>query len=196
MVQRFTVPDILSWLPAPEYTYGALRALVGTGKTPLELSQLPIPASTRLWLVLRPEILPESQLYQVACTWAEQVQFAWQAVYPGDRRPQNMIAARRDWIAGRINDTQLKETAAWANAAAHTAVRVSSRSPAAAAAWAASEAALWVAWPQAGTAATEVSQTASWAASSAAGWGQAGHRAFVASQENHLSIARQNLILV
>jgi len=78
---HITIDQVLAWepcdsKPGERYSREGMLALSGgrTSMTALEVCDLPISASDRLWVLLRPEVLPERMLHLLACDFAERVQ--------------------------------------------------------------------------------------------------------------------------
>ena len=83
--------------------------------TALDILKLPeVSPADKLWAVLREEFIPASILHEFACRCAEQALL----ITNPDPRSVAAIAAKRAWLKGEINDTQLDaaEDAAWAAA--------------------------------------------------------------------------------
>lgn len=128
------------------YTNARIAALVPEGGlTPLEVAELDIPATDRLWVLLREEIIPSRVLRLLACDWAEA---ACAAAGWNDRRSLEAIAVARRFACGEATEAEL--AAAWSDAAearsARPAQMSSARSAArlsAAAAWSEAGAAAW-----------------------------------------------------
>ena len=137
-LKRITIKRLKSWRPCGSYMRDKrLLKLTGGRKslTPLQIAALDITVEDRLWVLLRPEIIPEKRLHLLACDFAESVLPIFEAQYPYDKRPRAAIEAKRRWVAGEITDEEL--AAAWAAA----------RDAGRAAAWdAASDAASDAAW--------------------------------------------------
>ena len=149
-----TTEQIMSWNPCGRYDESIVSGLIGDGKTPIEITELMIPAEDRLWVLLRQDIIPEIQLHSLACDFAQSV-----AHFSTDPRVQAAIDAKRKWIAGKISDKELEaaRAAAWeaaweatgeaAMAAAMAATMAAARAAAREAAMAAAmEAAMAAAW--------------------------------------------------
>lgn len=147
-----TIPVVMSWRPCgcngsddgTNYTEARVaRLFAGRERlTALDVLALDIPADDRLWAVLRPELIPERDLHELACRFAERVLPLFEAAHPHDSRPRAVIEAKRAWLRGEISDAELAAArdAAWA-------------------AWAASDAA-WDAASDAAWAAARVSERA------------------------------------
>ena len=123
-----TTEQIMAWSPCGRYNESIVSDLIGDGKTPIEITELMIPAEDRLWVLLRQDIIPEIQLHSLACDFAQAVSHLNQ-----DPRVQAAIDAKRKWIAGKISDKELE--------AAREATWEAAMAAARAAAWAAAMAA-------------------------------------------------------
>ena len=147
-MKRITVKEIMSWGPCLKYHESRVKELIGKGKTPLEICYLEIPAEDRLWVLLRNEIIPENDIHELACKFAEQ---ALKAERKAGREPHpdswKAIKVKRQWLKGKATDEQLQ--AAW------LAAWLAAESAAESAAWsaAASSAARLAAWSAAESAA-------------------------------------------
>lgn len=171
-----TVYDLLSWhhcwpwiseailqTAGPQISWSALDVL-GVEKV------LP---KDRLWIVLRPQLIPEKQLDELACQFAEHVLPLFETIFTLDSRPRAAIAAKREWINGECSQSERDKAQEAARAAAWDA-DASARAAAAGAAWAASWAAVSAAeaaegaaaWPtrEVATAACVAAARAAWAA--------------------------------
>jgi hypothetical protein len=126
------------------YTNARIATLVpAKGLTPLEIAALDIPATDRLWVLLREEIIPARELRLLVCDWAEA---ACAAAGWNDQRSLEAIAVARRFACGEATGAEL--AAAWSAAAAARSARLSAaRSTAArlaaAAAWSEAGAAAW-----------------------------------------------------
>lgn len=111
--------------------------------------------SDKFWLLLREEFIPENDLHELACKFAESVLHLFEEEYPDDKRPRKAIEAKRKFIKGEISEKEgyAARAAAW-----------DARAAARAAAGAAAEAAAWAA----ARAAAGVARDAAWAAAGAA----------------------------
>lgn len=108
MPKRITLEMVLRWKPCKRYSQERILKL-GNGLeslTPLEAFNLPIPKYDILWLLLRPEIIPEKELYLLACFFAEPAVEIYEKHYPGDLRPRNAIAAKRAWVENPTPGTE------------------------------------------------------------------------------------------
>ena len=158
---KITLATILSWGPCWDPTQISNYTQVhGKGPwTPLELLDLPeLSMEDRLWLVFRPEVIPELELRLLCCDFADHVLPLWEAKYPSDSRPRDAIATARRFAIGDATPAELTaaRAAAWAAWDAAWAAEASG---------AAAKAAAWAAWDAAWAAAG-----AAWAAAGAAAW--------------------------
>ena len=108
------------------------------GLTPTEIAALAIPASDRLWVLLREELVSHRDLRLLACDWASS---ACHAAGWTDERSASAIAVARRYAVGEASEAELVEAASDASRAWFTA-RSAGRAEAAAA-----EAARWAASP-------------------------------------------------
>jgi hypothetical protein len=131
------------------------------------LSLEKISVKNRLWVVLRPEIIPENDLHELACRFAESVLHIFEKKYPNDDRPRKAIETKRKFVKGEIDREELN--AAWdaASAAARDAASAAARDAARDAAWDAASAA---ARDAASAAARDAARDAAWDAAWAAAW--------------------------
>ena len=78
----------------------------------------------RLWVGLRPEIIPEKKLHLLGCQYAEDVLHIFEKEYPDDESPRLAIEAKRKWVNGEISDDELvsarASASAWASESALT----------------------------------------------------------------------------
>ena len=109
-MKKITVEEIMKLDPC--YTEEKVKDLIGKGKTPLEILDLPISKSDKFWLLLRPKYISEKRLHLLACDFAQDV-----AHMNPDPRVQAAIDAKRLWIDGKITDEELKKARAAAYAA-------------------------------------------------------------------------------
>ena len=138
MKKKFTVQDILDFNPCSSYTEERITELfkqVGCKKyvTVDKLFKANIPHNDFLWLILRPEFIPETQLHQIAIWCFERIaQPIWEKYYPDDKRPQEAIRIKKLWLKGKSTIEELAAARDAAGAAAWDAARDAAR----AAAWA------------------------------------------------------------
>jgi hypothetical protein len=130
------------------YTNARIATLVpAKGLTPLEIAALDIPATDRLWVLLREEIIPARELRLLVCDWAEA---ACAAAGWNDQRSLEAIAVARRFACGEATEAEL--AAAWSAAARKVrlaedrlaADRLAAARLAAAAAWWTGSAAAWL----------------------------------------------------
>jgi hypothetical protein len=89
--------------------------------SPLELLELEnVPVSDKFWLLLRNEFIPENDLHELACKFAESVLHLFEEEYPDDKRPRKAIEAKKKFIKGEISEKEVYAAgdAAWAARAA------------------------------------------------------------------------------
>jgi len=181
---KITVKQIMSWKPCSEYPIEKVKRLVGNGKTALEICVLDIPAVDILWVLLRSAIVPEIELHELGCKFAESI---LKAESEAGREPQiaswEAIKIKRQWIKGQATTAQLlaAELAAWSAAAwsaAESAAAWSAGQAAESAAESAGQAAGQAAW-SAAESAKLAAKLAAWSAAGQAGQaaGQAGQAA-------------------
>ena len=121
-----------------EYVKAGHESFNGTVLEFLDLKGVPI--SNKLWVVLRKEIIPENDLHELACKFAESVLHIYEKEYPNDDRPRKAIEARRKYIKGEITRGGLEDAmAAWDTA--RYAARAASD-----AAWDTAKDTAWAAW--------------------------------------------------
>lgn len=160
-MRTVTVDKVMSWVPCREYTRNRITKLFAGREalSALNVLELDIPASDKLWAVLREEMLSAEALYEFACRVAEHALMkARKEGREPDLRSWAAIAAKRKWLRGEITNDELDAARDAARAAARDAARDAAR----AAAWdaaraAARDAARDAAW------ATAVSWAVSWA---------------------------------
>ena len=163
-MKKITVREIMKLGPC--YTKEQVKNLIGEGKTPLEILDLPISKSDKFWLLLRSDYIPIKQLHILACDFAQEV-----AYLNSDPSVQAAIDSKRLWVDNKITDEELKKAsdAAWAvyvraapwaaaKAAADAARAASCDANADWAAWAAARAAAWAAVAAAWAADVETKQ--------------------------------------
>ena len=95
--------------------------------TALDVLALPeeeVSAKDKLWAVMRPEFIEEPIMHEFACRCAEE---ALKLVDKPDPRSVAAIQAKRDWLAGKISDEELRRAQEEACAAARDA-RIAARS--------------------------------------------------------------------
>ena len=118
MKKQLTVDDIVKWVMCREWSREKVQEKFGKRKTvtPLQLAKAKgVSAEDKLWILLRPEIIPEKKLHLLACDFVEDVLPIFEKECPDDKRPHRAIEAKRKWLRGKISDKQLAEAedAAW-----------------------------------------------------------------------------------
>jgi hypothetical protein len=141
-----TVNDLISFKPC--YKGEQLKKLITLFRsrpvwTALDVAALTqYPARDRLWLMLRPELIPDRTLHELACVFAERaLEEERMAGREPDKRLWAAIEAKRKWLAGDISDAELAVAAADVAAASRAALDVALAADADAAAAAADAAA-------------------------------------------------------
>ena len=155
-MKKITVREIMKLSPC--YTKEQVKDLIGKGKTPLEILDLPILKNDKFWLLLRPKYISEKRLHLIAPDFAQEV-----AYLNLDPSVQAAIDAKRLWIDGKITDEELEKAADAAARAASWAVAYAYADAVAYAARAASWAAYAYADAVAYAAADAAARAASWA---------------------------------
>ena len=90
--------------------------------TALELLELEnVPAKDKFWLLLREEFIPENDLHELACKFAESVLHLFEKEYPNNLRLRKAIEAKRKFIKGEISKDELAAARAAASAARYAA---------------------------------------------------------------------------
>jgi hypothetical protein len=123
-----------------------------------------VPATDRLWVILRPGILADQMQAELACDFAASVLWIWEEEFPRDKRPHATIETKRRWLCGTATDTQLDaaRTTLWTVAFATT--WAAARDAAWAAVWAAARDAARAAGMAAGMAVSAATRYAAWTA--------------------------------
>ncbi len=180
MKNIITARDIISHDPCDDYPPELVRQLIGDGKTPLEILDLPIPAEDRIWVMTRPGMVPEHIQDEFARKCALSVIHLWNApnvvkrfLETGDK---SLLEASVDasWAAVRTVDAEQIADAAWAALWAADAARIADAS------WAAARAATAAA-ARAAAAAAERAAAATATAERAAAAERAAERAAAAT---------------
>jgi hypothetical protein len=111
-VPRITIERLIAWNAC--YELSEMAAVFGTRKTltPLQICDLDIPAHDRLWVVLRPAIIPDAELHELG------FQFARASLPPASVRTaaaracrlhaRRALHAKRQWLRGRISVDALR----------------------------------------------------------------------------------------
>ena len=140
--QKITVDTIMSWGPCEEYTKTKIKKLLkgvcgDMGNiTYRDILKLSIPVNDKLWVLLRPEFIPERQLHEIGIwCWEEIARPVWEKHHPDDRRPHDAVATKRLWLDGKATDAEL--------AAARASAWAAARAAASASAWASARASVW-----------------------------------------------------
>ncbi len=151
MKKKITTEFIMSHGPCPDYPRSRIDQLIGSGKTPLQILELDIPAKDRVWVMTRSGILTHSELVQFAINCAERVLEDFESRYPSDKRPLVAIEAAKKWLrnptsANAANAAYAAYAATYAaNAAAYAAAAAANAAYAANAATYAANAAAYAA---------------------------------------------------
>jgi hypothetical protein len=111
-VPRITIPRLREWDAC--YEPDEIAAVFGRRKalSPFEICALDIPASDRLWVLLRPAIIPENELHALGIKFV-------MAPLPGPkvrtrgvaahrRRVLALLSVKRKWMRGKLSDHQLR----------------------------------------------------------------------------------------
>ena len=105
---KITAKKITSWGPCHEYGSARVKALVPRGMTPLEILDIAIPIENRLWVVLRFEVLTESQLRLFAVLCAERaLRLARRIGQEPDKRSWEACRVARLHAQGKATDKEL-----------------------------------------------------------------------------------------
>ena len=173
-MKTVTIEEFVKFDPC--YTEDQLKAIAGDKKewSALDILNLDkVPATDKLWAVLREELIDARILHEFACVCAEQ---ALTTIDNPDQRSIDAIKAKRAWLCGEITDEELASArdaacsaardAARAARAARDAARDAACSAARDAARAA-RAARDAAWASARDAARDAAWDAAWAVASA-----------------------------
>jgi hypothetical protein len=111
---KLTVRDILNFHPCEEYTKERIQELfksVGCKRTVTfqKICEADIPAKDFLWLIIRPEFIPEKQLHEIALwCWDEIARPIWIKYYPNDNRPQEAVTIKKLWLTKKATNEELK----------------------------------------------------------------------------------------
>ena len=136
-MDKIYIRDIMNFGPCPDWTEERLQALDpdNKGLTPLEICESNVDCADKLWVLLRPEIIPEKVLHELSCIFAERALLREREL---GREPNAVlweaIEAKKKWLKGKIDDKKLRNkydaaayvayvaNTAYAAAAANTAV--------------------------------------------------------------------------
>lgn len=105
-----TVNKIMSWKPCPEYTRKRVKELFAGRErvSALDILDMDIYAEDKLWAVLRSDLIPEPDLWELACRFAESALRRKRKIgQEPDKRSWEAIKARRKWLKGKITDGEL-----------------------------------------------------------------------------------------
>jgi len=164
-----TANDVLSWRPCPDYTEARVRELMGTGLTPAQVSELPIPVEDRFWVLTHALYAQSpSQARLLACDIAETV------AHLGGQVCVDTIAVARRYARGEATDRELASA------------RASARASACASAWASARAA---ACDAACASARASARAAACDAACASAWDSAYASACASAWERYLAMA-------
>lgn len=155
-MKKITIKQIMKWNPC--YTESELVEIFKSNgftrsATPLEIAKCNNKKKEDiLWLLLRPEIIPEKELHLLSIKFAER---ALMRERKEGREPHtgswNAIKVKKKWLKGEATDTELEaaELSAWTAScsAARSIVQPSKSAAANSAAWAAQLSAQLSAWP-------------------------------------------------
>lgn len=110
-IPRITIPRLREWNAC--YHDEDLAAVFGKRKafTPFEICELNIPPKDKLWVLLRPEIIPPDQLYALAAKLTLALLNADSDRGHGARRARAdaVMLAHREWRRGKLTDKELDE---------------------------------------------------------------------------------------
>ena len=116
-MMSYTIDDVMSWKPcySREQMSGWFRAR--SCMTVDDLMALDISDDDKLWCLLRPEVVPERKLHELACDYAERaLERERKAGREPDERSWAAIETTRRWLRGEATDQELAAagTSAWA----------------------------------------------------------------------------------
>jgi len=190
-MKKFTIEDIRSWNPCYDPSKFLDEEWSGTVLDILKKSE--IPASDRIWVVCRRELLSDKLLRLFAVWCARQVKQT-------DERSIHAINVAEAYAKGLADFEDLSDAKDDAWAAASDAASASTRDAARAAAWAtnsdsskaASKATASAAeWAAEWFAASDSVSAAAWAAESAAAWAVASDAAWAAQVEKIIEMIKE-----
>jgi len=100
LLQRITASHVMSWGDTYHQVFMS-RMFAAPGRTPLEVAaEEQIAIWTRLWLLLRPEVIPEKKLWKLGLKFVEQTEPTTQIVIAS-------CNVFRRWLKGRCSDARL-----------------------------------------------------------------------------------------
>jgi len=106
-----TVDQVMSFRPCdPPYTRDYVTELFAGRETvtALDILDSGIPPEDKLWAVLRPELVPEPDLHELACRFTEDwLEAEVKAGRRTDKRSWEAVKAKRRWLKGEITDEEL-----------------------------------------------------------------------------------------
>jgi hypothetical protein len=189
-----TLETIKSFNPCEDGLENFIKHHKDFSGSPLDLLELGnVSSSDKFWLLFRDEFIPENDLHEIACKFAESVLHIYEEQYPNDQRPLQAIEAKRKFIKGEISEKKVyaARAAAWdARDAAEAAAWNAAGAAARAAAWAAAGAARAAARAAAGAAAWDAAGAAARAAAWDARAAAAGDAAWAAAEQKQLEIVK------
>lgn len=106
--QTITYDQITPWLPCDGYTQRTIKAFMGQRPEMRvrDWLKLSIPIRDRLWVVARPDIIPEDKLRLLCADYAEHVLPVYSKKFPDDKLPHRAVDAARAFVAGAISDSE------------------------------------------------------------------------------------------
>jgi hypothetical protein len=111
-IPRITIKRLTAWDAC--YEPGELAAVFGTRKTlsPFEICALDIPPADKLWVLLRPEIIPAEELHALGIKFVTAAlpgpKVRARGVQAHRRRVQALLTAKRKWMRGKLSDDELR----------------------------------------------------------------------------------------
>jgi len=120
MTRRFTLDEVLDWNICTIYEPEKVSRLFGRRKymTVERLLALDIPDKDKLCCLLRVEVIPEPELHELGCKFAERALRQQRRVgAEPDSRSCSAIAVMRRWIRGKASTNELKAARTAARAA-------------------------------------------------------------------------------
>ena len=103
-----TLETIKSFNPCEDGLENFIKHHKDFSGSPLDLLELGnVSVSDKFWLLFRDEFIPENDLHEIACKFAESVLHIYEEQYPNDQRPLQAIEAKRKFIKGLITRDEL-----------------------------------------------------------------------------------------